>query len=404
MRDIDLFQLALGLSTPWVVQRCDFDASKKQLDLHIDFPRGSRFVCSGCGKDGCPVHDAKEETWRHLDFFQHKAFLHARVPRVTCPDCGALTVTVPWARPGSGFTLLFEGIIMSMVKSMPVLNVARLVGEHDTRIWRVVRHYVEKAVESIDVSQLSQIAVDETSARRGHDYVTLFADFARRRVVFVADGKSSEAIDEFARWLEQHGGDKRNITDASIDMSAAFIAGLKRNFPDARITFDWFHVMKLVNEAVDEVRRQESRRNPALKGTRYIWLKNVDNLSDSQLDQLADLEGANLDTMPAYQIRLNLQDVFRMGGVARARKFLEKWNSWVQISGLKPMIKVARTIRDKADDILRALQTNMSNGFLEAINARVQAAKRMAKGYRSKRNLKAIIYLVAGDVLHALPT
>ena len=404
MRDVDLFQAALGLSPPWCVQSCEFDAEQKRLDIHLDFPAGSRFVCAGCGLGGCAVHDTKEDAWRHLDFFQHKAFLHARVPRAICADCGILKVSVPWARPGSGFTLLFEGIILSMVKSMPVLNVARIVGVHDTRIWRVVDHYVDKAVSERDLSGVRQIAVDETSARRGHDYVTLFADSALRRVMYVADGKSSETLNEFSAWLESHGGQAQDITDISMDMSAAFIAGAKSNFPNAAITFDRFHVMKLVGEAVDEVRRQESRRNPALKGTRYIWLKNVGNLTEDQVTRLAELEGANLDTMQAYQIRMNLQAVFQMGSVKTARQFLEKWNTWVRISELAPMIKVAKTIMAKADDILRAIQSGISNGFLEAINGRIQAAKRMARGYRSKRNLKTVIYLVAGGILDALPT
>ena len=404
MRDIDIFQLALGLESPWSVQRCEFDPDEKRLDIHIDFVAGSRFVCSGCGRGDCAAHDSKPETWRHLDFFQHRAFLHARVPRARCADCGVLKIGVPWARPGSGFTLLFEGIIMSLAKSMPVLNIARMIGEHDTRVWRVIDHYVDKAVDEKDLSQVRQIAVDETSARRGHDYVTLFADIARRRVVYVADGKSSETLDEFRTWLEGHGGRAHDVTDVSMDMSAAFIAGAKANFPNAAITFDRFHVMKLVNEAVDEVRRQERLRNPALKGTRYIWLKNVDNLTEDQVKRLAELEGANLDTMQAYQIRMNLQQLFAMNSVQTARRFLEKWNAWVRISELKPMIKAAKTILAKADDILRAIQTGLSNGFLEAINGRVQAAKRMARGYRSKRNLKTVIYLVAGDLLAGLPT
>jgi transposase len=404
MRDTDLFQAALGLSSPWRVERSSFDAALKRLDIFLDFARGSRFACSSCGREGCAVHDTREETWRHLDFFQHQAFLRARVPRVTCPGCGVLKVSVPWARSGSGFTLLFEGILMSLIKSMPVRNVAQLVGEHDTKIWRVVHHYVGKAIETIDLSALTQIAIDETSARRGHDYVTLFADFAKRCVVFVAEGKSSEAIDEFVGFLESHDGDRKRISDASIDMSQAFIAGVKANFPNADITFDWFHVMKLVNEAVDEVRRRETRKNVDLKGTRYIWLKNVENLTSEQIETLKNLEGDNLDTVQAYQIRLNLQQIFRKDSLYEASRYLRRWITWVEICDLAPMKKVAKTIMSKAPEILRAIETGLSNGFLEAINARVQAAKRMAKGYRSKRNLKAIIYIVAGDILATLPT
>ena len=146
MRDIDLFQLALGLVPPWMVADAKFDADKKRLDIEIDFKTGGRFACPDCGRADCPVHDTVKKTWRHLNFFQHQAFLHARVPRIDCPDHGARLVAVPWARPGSGFTLLFEAFVMTLVKGMPVAAAARLVGEHDTRQWRIVQHYVEKAV------------------------------------------------------------------------------------------------------------------------------------------------------------------------------------------------------------------------------------------------------------------
>ena len=404
MRDTDLFQAALGLSPPWVVSRSEFDADLKQLDLHIDFSPGSRFACASCGTDGCPVHDAKEKQWRHLNFFQHKTLLRARVPRVSCEACGVKQVSLPWARPGSGFTLLFEAFVLAMAKAMPVANVGEIVDEHDTRIWRVLEHYISKAVDALDLSRVTQIAADETSARRGHDYISLFVDIARRKVVFVADGKDAATVGAFATFLEEHGGKKENIADASIDMGAAFIAGVKANFPNAKITFDKFHVVKLVNDAVDEVRRGESKNSDWIKGTRYLWLKNLQNLTDEEKAKLVDLEAANLDTMQAWQMRLNLQDLFKCPSIASARKFLDRWHAWVETSDLKPMIKAARTIMGKADDILRSIASKISNGLLEAINGNVQAAKRKAKGYRSKHNLKLMVYLIAGGVLDQLPT
>src|SRR6202789_2653535 len=158
------------------------------------------------------------------------------------------------------------------------------------------------------------------------------------------------------------------ITDASIDMGAAFIAGVKANFPNAKITFDKFHVIKLVNEAVDEVRRTEAKHNDWIKGTRYLWLKNLQNLDAEEKAAIARLEAANLDTMQAWQIRLNLQDVFTMPSVASARKFLYRWYAWVSTCDLAPMKKAAFTIMAKADDILRSIGNNLSNGLLEAIN------------------------------------
>lgn len=403
MKDTDLFQLALGLSSPWTVTRSAFDAGEGRLDLYVDFPRGSRFACPDCGREGCAVHDTKDETWRHLDFFQHRTHLHARVPRVTCPDCGVRKAATPWARAGSGFTLLFEAYVLALAKAMPIKNIARLVGEHDTRLWRIVSHYVWRGVEAQDLSDVTRIAADETSARRGHDYISLFVDMAKRKVVYVADGKDAGTVTQFADFLETHGGDREAVSDASIDMGAAFEAGIKANFENAAITFDRFHVIKLANEAVDEVRRQEARNDFQIKGRRYIFLKNVGNLTQEQKEDLSRLEAQNLDTIQAMQIRMNLQRLFTMD-VKTARRFLSRWNSWVEVCDLAPMKRLARTIMSKADGILRSIASGLSNGVLEAINGNVQAAKRKAKGYRTKRNLKAIVYLIAGDVLESLPT
>ena len=403
MRDTDLFQLALGLPSPWTVTRSEFAVEDGRLDLYVDFRRGSRFACAECRRADCPVHDTKDETWRHLDFFQHRTLLHARVPRVICPKCGVRKVATPWARTGSGFTLLFEAYVLALAKAMPIANAAERVGEHDTRLWRIVAHYVWQAVEKLDLSDVRRIAADETSARRGHDYISLFVDMARRKVIYVADGKDAGTVKEFADFLEAHGGSRQAVTDASIDMGAAFEAGIKANFENAEITFDKFHVIKLANEAVDEVRRQEAKSNFQIKGRRYIFLKNVERLTLEEKEALSRLEAQNLDTIQAMQIRMNLQQLFTMDAKT-APRFLDRWNAWVQVCDLGPMKRLAKTIMAKAEGILRSIATGLSNGVLEAINGNVQAAKRKAKGYRTKRNLKTIVYLIAGDVLANSPT
>ena len=158
MRDTDLFGLALGVEPPWVVRKSAFDGAAKRLDIYLDFARGSRFACPQCGAAGCPAYDSDEKTWRHLNFFQHEAYLHARVPRVSCTGCGIKQVEVPWARVDSGFTLLFEALVMAMVQAMPVAVVARMVEEWDTRLWRVIHHYVEAALDRVDHSEVTSAA------------------------------------------------------------------------------------------------------------------------------------------------------------------------------------------------------------------------------------------------------
>ena len=280
MKDTSLLQLALGVAPPWRVADSRFDAAAQRLDIDLDFTPGAKFACPACGAANCPPHDTAPSTWRHLNFFQHQAYLHARVPRVRCMDCGVRKVAVPWARPDSGFTLLFEAVLMELVRAMPVAAAARLVGEHDTRLWRVVHHYVDEAVARIDASTVTRLAIDETAAARGHNYVSLFVDPDLARVLFVAEGKDAATVGAFVKNLKLQGGRPQQIRELCIDMSPAFIKGAADYLPAAQVTFDRFHAMKFVNRAVDQVRRAEQRACHALKGSRYLWLSNPANLSE----------------------------------------------------------------------------------------------------------------------------
>jgi transposase len=404
MRDTDLFQLALGLLPPWMVAAADFDADKKRLDLEIDFKTGGRFPCPACGKADCPVHDTVKKTWRHLDFFQHQAFLHARVARIDCPDCGVKLVNVPWARPGSGFTLLFEALAMTLVTAMPVAAAARLVGEHDTRLWRVVLHYVEQAVAAMDLSHLSRVAIDETAAKRGHDYITLFVDIDARKVVYVTEGRGADTVARFADHVDAHNSDASRIKQVCIDMSAAYIKGVTDNLTEAEITFDKFHAVKLVNDAVDKVRRAESKGRPELKRSRYLWLRNEPALSAESRNQLAALTRLHLKTARAWQMRLAFQEIYKQPTWEWGALFLDRWYGWAIRSRLEPMKEVARTIKRHREGILRWFDSRIANGLIEGINSLVQAAKAKARGYRSTRNLVAITYLIAGKLDLKLPT
>ena len=403
MRDTDLFRMALGIEPPWAVTKSAFDGAAKRLDIYLDFGRGSRFACPQCGAAGCPAYDSEERTWRHLNFFQHEAYLHARVPRVTCKACGIKQVSVPWARLDSGFTLLFEALVMAMVQAMPVAVVARMVEEWDTRLWRVIHHYVEAARDRADQSAVTRVAVDETASRRGHNYVSLFVDLVCRRVLFVVEGRDAGTVETFAKDLAAHGGDPKAIVEACIDMSPAFIAGITQSLPNAQITFDKFHVVKLINEAVDAVRRAEQKSRTELKKSRYLWLKNPQNLSARQRAQLDTLATANLKTGRAYRIRLAFQELY-LQPADNAERFLKQWYWWATHSRLPPMIEAARMVKRHWNGILRWFRSRIANGLMEAINSLVQAAKAKARGYRSIRNLKAIIYLIAGKLELALPT
>ncbi|MGH7209557.1 MAG: ISL3 family transposase [Nitrospiraceae bacterium] len=392
-----LFKVALGLQSPWEVKSLDFSVEAKRLDILVDFEPGSTFPCPECGRPA-KAHDTVEKSWRHLDFFQHAAYLTARVPRCKCDEHGVRQVQVPWARPGSGFTLLFEALLMALVREMPVAAVARIVDEHDTRIWRMVDHYVGQALEKLDLSDVSAIGVDETAARRGHDYITLFMDQGKRRLMFAIAGRDHTTVAAFNVFLKEHGGDPARIQEACIDMSNAFIKGFAEAFPDTHLTFDRFHVMKLMGDAVDKVRREESKERPELKRTRWFWQRNPENLRADQRERLRELQQMNLDTATAYQMKLTLQDFYEQPNPRAALAFLEDWCELAIETGLEPVKKVALTLAEHAKGVLRWFRSGISNGLLEGINSIIQATKAKARGYSTTKNLITIAYLIAGKL------
>jgi len=402
MDERTLFRMALGLDDPWEVKEIKFDAEKQQLDIYMDFPKGSKFLCPECDQL-CGVHDTTQKTWRHLNFFQHLTYLHARVPRIKCAEHGVKTVSVPWARIGAGFSLLFEALIMTFAKNgMTPKAISRLVGEHDTRIWRVLEHYVEASRGKEDFSSVSMVGVDETSRAKGHTYVTLFADMEKRKVIFTTEGKDHTTIESFRQDLEEHGGDALKITDFSIDMSKAFIKGIDEKFENAAITFDKFHVIKIINDAVDEVRRAEQKLCPELKRTRYVWLKNEENHTDNQREIYEELKDSTLKTAKARRIKDMLQKLYEQPA-EDAPAHLKRWYFWATHSRLTPIIKAAKTIKVHWDRVMRWFESGLNNGFMEGINSLVQSAKARARGYRSTKKMKVMIYLIAGKLNFDLP-
>lgn len=400
-----LFALALGLTPPWEVWSIRFQPEERRLDIHIGFTPGGLFTCPVCGSTSAKAYDTSEKSWRHLNFFQHAAWLHARVPRVQCDcGCGVKAIEVPWARPGSGFTLLFEALIMVLVREMPVAQVAELLGVPDTRLWRTIRHHVADARKNVDMSEVQRVGMDETASRRGHNYISLFFDMDASQLLYATPGKGKETVEEFSKDLTAHRGKPKSILQVCCDMSPAYISGVGKQFPQAEITFDRFHIMKVVNDAVDQVRREETATQPILKKTRYIWLKNPGNLTARQKTTLDSLAGLHLKTARAYQIRLTLQELFRQPTRHEGEKFLKRWYFWATHSRLPPIVAAAKTIKNHWNGVLNWFDSQLTSGLVEGFNSLLQAAKARARGYRTNENFITMAYLIGGQLNFALPT
>lgn len=407
MDENTIFGVALGLAgTPWQVMEVELDAEAGRLDIHLDFPPFSRFAHPD-GGEPLAVYDTRARTWRHLNFFQYECYLHAPVPRVDGgPGRGVKTVAVPWARPESGFTLMLEAIMVMLARTgMSVAEAARMVAEHAQRLWRVLHHHVDQAHRAMDLRGVRQLTVDETSLRRGHDYVTVVCEPRggendSTRVLFVTDGRDASTLERTRDFLVDREVDPDRIAEICADMSPAYRKGVGEQFPKARLVFDYFHVVQKVSGAVDAIRRRESREFPELlKGTRYLWLKNTENLNAEQMAQLRRLRGCRkLKTARAYGYLVGFQDLLRAQCPKEAVAGLKWWCQWAMRSRLEEIKKVVRTIREHWDGIVAYLETRLTNGPAEAVNGIIQTAKRKARGFRTFECFQTVIYLVASKL------
>ena len=404
MDEKQLFAMALGLSDPWYIERIEFDPGKKRLDLHLAFKKGTRFSCPECDSgELCPVHDTKERTWRHLDFFQHQAYLTAKVPRVTCSRHGVHQVMVPWARAGSGFTLLFEALALCLAKEMTVAGLAEAMSCGQAVLWRILARYVDETVAGEDYSGLQAVGVDECSKRRGHQYITTFCDLDASRVVHVEEGRDHKVFDGFLRFLEDHGVSRSQVTELCMDMWEPYMKGAQKNLPDAEVTFDRYHVMVLMNRAVDLVRRSEAK-NKWLRGARYLLLKNPETLNERQRYHLELIKSLDSKTARAYHIKLALRRLWEQPNPEAAEKYLRQWYFWATHSRLEPVINVARTIKRHWHGVLRFFTSRITSGIVEGLNSKIKTAMKRAYGFKSFVYLRTIIYLIAGKLNFNLPT
>jgi len=412
-----LFTSALGLQPPWVVEDVKLDVPAKRIDFEVRCS-GALLSCPACGAASQPVHDRLRRAWRHLDFFQFEAWLHADVPRVACRACGKTTqLAVPWARPGSGFTAAFEALALALCRELPVRQAAALLRCKDKQLWRRIEFYVDQARALESFAGVKIVGIDETSLKRGQHYITVVHDLDAKRLLFATEGKDHHTVLDFAADLQAHGGDPAEVRHVCMDMSAAFAKGAAQALPQADISYDRFHVIALAIQAMDEVRRAELRNEPeevaaALLGAdpktrrNLTWgmRKNPNRWTGAQVNAMHWLQHSTLKSARAWRLRMALRQVYAQArlhnNAEQAAKDLAAWTSWARRCRLQPFKKMAATIKDRFDAVVRGMLDHRSNAFVESMNGQLQQAKRAARGYRTAKNFIAIAYLRLSRLKH----
>lgn len=400
--ELNLFEVALGIKKPWFIESVSLDLPNNKVNIHINFEKGSEFTYTDEETNETGVYkayDTSEKTWRHMNLFQYPCYLHCRIPRVKTSSGKVRQVKTPWEGTSSGFTLLFEAWIIQFAKVMPVNQVCEMIGLYDSKVWDMLYHYTEKCREDSDFSKVKSVGMDETSIS-GHNYITTFVDMDEKKTLFVTEGKDSATVKAFADDLKEHKGDVKNITEASCDMSPAFVKGIHENLPKAEITFDHFHVIKLLNTAVDQVRKEEAKTNPLLMDSKYVVLKNKENYTKTQEQKYAEIKmnGLNTNTFKAMEMKESLRQIYQSPSGLVFQILLNDWCKWVSNSKIPQMIKVAKSIKKHRDKIVNYVISKKTNAILEGFNSIFQNAKNKARGYKKPRTIKAIIYLLTGNL------
>lgn len=400
MKDTTLFTAALGLKQPWFIKSVELKtttSANQELHIEVDHEKGVKFAYDG---KMCSVYDHQPRTWRHLRFFQHDCYLHARVPRIKTPEGKVRLVEVPWSDPDSSFTLLFEHDVMRLISGGMSASAAGQHYEMDSRrVFRIVSRHVGRALSSQPLATVKELSVDETSRKKGHNYLTIMCDRDAKKVVGVSEGKDSDAFGEALVDMEVRGADRRCVKSITMDMSRSYISAASEYVPDADIVFDRFHIVKLLHEAVDKIRRAEQRecRN-GFKKSRYLWLRNNKGLNEEQQIRVNELSNAFPNIGEAYRLKELFREVW---DAAEHNHKLAPLNAWMKealASGLIPVVDFVNTLKRHWYGIKTYFKRRATNAYAENVNLKIQQIKRIARGYRNVQHFILMIYFHLGGL------
>jgi transposase len=405
------FEQLLGLGPSWKVMSTEYEEEQNTFVICVTetealWPQES----VQCGQTVTCYDHVEPMQWRHLNVFNKECVIVSALPRGRRSQDGAIyRVMPPWEGRSKHFSKEFEAFALTLMREMPVKKAGEILGETDQRLWRMLHAHVGAARAQADWSELAWVGADEMNRKKGHNYVTVFADLLKKRVIFGTEGKDASVWASFARELQAHNGHPKAITQVAIDMSPAYIKGVRENFGNAELVFDKFHVIQEANEGVESVRRLETQQDELKAGqlakSRWIFRKNPEAHTEREVERLAQMDWKHLMTVLAYQMRLILQDIYQVHSPKQARKDLECWCQWVKEKAagkghelLEPMVRVARMVERHIEGILGHWKQGLTTAYLEGLNSLFSATKRKARGYRTTKNLLAMLYFVAGKL------
>lgn len=403
VKDAELYGRLLGLETPWYVTQVTLDVKGERVDVYLEHDDSLLWPCPVCQKM-LPVYDHKEERlWRHLDTMQFQTWVHARPPRVECPDHGVRQVGVSWAEAGSRFTKFFERFAIDVSQETDTKGASKILKLSWDEAWGIQERAVTRGLARKPPLVLRLIGVDEKSIGHGHQYATLVYNLEKGTVEWIGEERKKETLDSFFQTLTLK--QRVNIEAVGMDMWDPFIASTLENVPEAidKLVFDRFHIMKHANEGVDKVRKSENRElwkegDPTLKGSKYLWLYRQENLPEKHQDRFGMLQALHLKTGRAYALKEALGDLWNYQSPGWARKYLDRWYFWATHSRLKSMVEVARMVKCHMTGVLNFFTHRITNAVAEGLNSKIATIQKMAYGFRNKTHFKTAVLFRCGGL------
>lgn len=398
----ELFGTAIGLTAPWHIAKIEYEHNEKSpwisvLHLYLDYDPGHNFR-DITGKI-CPIYDHVTRKWRHLNFFQHECYIYANIPRITTSDGKVSTIEVPWARSGSSFTLMMEAYCMTIARSgMSLPQVGKLVGLDSRIIGRMIDHAVDEGLQKTRLKQVNQLSIDETSSKKGHNYLTILSDVEQKKVVGIGVGKNKEAVVAGIRDMESRGSKASKVKEVAIDLSPAFTSAALEYFENASMVYDRFHVEQLLSRALDTVRKIERQECVQLRNTKYMWLRNYRDLKEED-QRIVDYLSHLYPTIGrAYQLKEQFKEVWEQPTARKGIRVLKAWMKMAIQSKLKPITEFVKTLQTHWSGIITYFNSRLNNGYAERLNLVIQEIKRRGRGYRNIHNFIRMIYFHCGKL------
>ncbi len=368
--------------------------------------RHRRNRCPRCTFSTHARYDRTVREWRHLSLGKWRIIIRATLNRLVCPEHNVVTEAVPWAEHESRFTRDFEDLVAWVAREMNKTAVKNLLHIAWATVGNIIERVVARKLDRARLERLYRIGIDEVSYRKGHKYLTVVADHETGDPVWIGEGRSQATLGKFFGELGEERAKK--LGAISMDMCAPYILEAKARAPQAEIAFDPFHVVKLANEAVHDVRRTEARERKGtakaevLKGSRWALLKAPEKLGAEDQLRLSEVAGLNGRVYRAYLLKEELRTLYRCGPRA-AKKHLRSWIAWASRSKLRAFVKLGRTLRQYRDGVLAAIRLRLSNGRMEGLNNKIGVIKHRAYGFHFFEALAAMVFLCCTDLHLKLP-